>query len=112
MNGSRKCYIKIYLSEEIAVVKSIKVKNILSVTICSLIMDQNFMGHNLLVLCLNIIDITNITVKCIDYFCINFDITNSDTILLLGNSLNVLGELYKMQIKKFIIKNRIIIFFI
>ena len=75
-------------------------------------MDQNFMGHNLLVLCLNIIDITSITVKCIDYFCINFDITNSDTIILLGNSLIVHGELYKMQIKKIIIKNRIIIFFI
>ena len=56
--------------------KVIKANNVLFVIICILIMGQNFMGHDLLVLCLNIGNITNITVKWIDYFCINFNITN------------------------------------
>lgn len=50
-------------------------------------------------MCLNISEITIITVKSIDYWCIIYDINKSDAIRLLENSA------YKMHIKKINIKN-------
>ena len=49
--------------------------------------------------CLNISEITIITVKSIDYWCIIYDINKSDAIRLLENSA------YKMHIKEINIKN-------
>ena len=65
--------------------------------------------HYLLMLSLNISDITIITVKGIDYNCIISDNSKSDTILLL-ESLNLclmIKGLYEMHFKKINIKNKV-----
>ena len=65
--------------------------------------------HYLLMLSLNISDITIITVKGIDYNCIISDNSKSDTILLL-ESLNLclmIKGLYEMHFKNINIKNKV-----
>ena len=63
--------------------KVIKVENVWFVTNTFLICNG---CHNLSMLCLNISDIANITVKSVDYRCIMYNITKSEATYLLENS--------------------------
>ena len=63
--------------------KVIKVENVWFVANAFLICNG---CHDLSVLCLNISDIANITVKNVDYRCITHNITKSEATHLLENS--------------------------
>ena len=90
--------------------KVIKANNVLFVIICILIMGQNFMGHDLLVLCLNIGNITNITVKWIDYFCINFHITNLIQFICWETNWLIMVHYIKCRSKKLLWKTELLFY--
>ena len=69
--------------EELILLKVIKVENGWFVANAFLICNG---CHDLSVLCLNISDIANITVKNVDYRCIMHNITKSEATHLLENS--------------------------
>ena len=104
--------------KELIVPKVIKVKNTLFATIAFLNQGFKFQGyvcngcHDLTMLCLNISNITNITVKNVDYRYIIHNISKSQAINLLKNYvLEDRGYKYKKYCLKFQSTEGIFFFF-